>query len=181
MAFVSAIRCGSPQIVVSFSNSFCGAGANLIRGKAPRLRNPGVRGELIPLTEQKAWELKMGASVPGDEFEKYAPKRFREQPRMPTAEPFPVTPAPMVPLSEHVHLERRMPIERDSRPERVPEPPPRSDDRSSSLFVRFSPFLCVSAAGLPARKSIRQRSVPCVEHVRLPPKADMCGATRNVR
>ena len=91
----------------------------------------------------------MGASGPGDEFEKYAPKRFREQPRMPAAEPFPATPAPMVPLSEHVHLERRMPIELDSRPERVPEPPPRSDDRSSSLFVRFSPiFIFAAVLGL---------------------------------
>jgi len=94
------------------------------------------------------WEAKMANSVPDDDVEKYAPRRFREQPRMPAAEPLRVTPAPMAPLSTN-HLERRAPIEPDSRPERVPEPPPRSDDRSSSLLVRFSPvFMMATVLGL---------------------------------
>ena len=99
----------------------------------------------------------MGASIPDEEFEKYAPKRFREQPRMPpaeplreqprmpSAEPLRVTPAPVAPLSTDTYVERRTGIEFDPRPERVPEPPPRSDDRSSSLFVRFAPLFFFAA------------------------------------
>jgi ABC-type branched-subunit amino acid transport system substrate-binding protein len=76
----------------------------------------------------------MGAPVPDDEFDKYAPKRFREQPRMPAAEPLRITPLPT-----DVPRERRMAAEFDPRFEHVPEPPPpRSDDWSSSLFARFA-------------------------------------------
>ena len=84
----------------------------------------------------------MGAPIADDEFGKYAPKRFREQPRMPAAEQLRVTPAPTVPLSTDVHLQQRTTIDFDSWPERVPEPPPpRSERRTSSLFVRFSPVI----------------------------------------
>jgi branched-chain amino acid transport system substrate-binding protein len=76
----------------------------------------------------------MGAPVPDDEFDKYAPKRFREQPRMPAAEPLRVTSLPT-----DVPRERRMAAEFDPRSERVPEPPPpRSDGWSPSLFARFA-------------------------------------------
>ena len=84
----------------------------------------------------------MGAPIADDEFGNYAPKRFREQPRMPAAEQLRVTPAPTAPLSTDVHLERRTTSDFDSWPERVPEPPPpRSERRTSSLFVRFSPVI----------------------------------------
>jgi len=88
----------------------------------------------------------MGAPIADDEFGNYAPKRFREQPRMPAAEQLRVTPAPTVPLSTDVHLERRTTSDFDSWPERVPEPPPpRSVRSTSSLFVRFSPVIIFAA------------------------------------
>src|SRR5262245_18751923 len=113
----------------------------------------------------------MGASIPDDEYEKYAPKRFREQPRMPpaeplreqprmpSAEPLRVTPAPVAPLSTDTYVERRTGIEFDPRSERIPEPPPRSDDRSSSLFVRFAPlffFTAVLGLGIIFYKPVAQ-------------------------
>ena len=70
----------------------------------------------------------MGAPIADDEFGNYAPKRFREQPRMPAAEQLRVTPAPTVPLSTDVHLERRTTSDFNSWPERVPEPPPPRSD-----------------------------------------------------
>ena len=88
----------------------------------------------------------MGAPIADDEFGNYAPKRFREQPRMPAAEQLRVTPAPTVPLSTDVHLERRTTSDFNSWPERVPEPPPpRSVRSTSSLFVRFSPVIIFAA------------------------------------
>lgn len=76
----------------------------------------------------------MGAPIGDDDFNKYAPRRFREQPRMPAAEQLHVPPAPAVPAEVYEH---------------VPEPPPRSDRRSSSLFVRFSPvFITAGVLGL---------------------------------
>ena len=92
----------------------------------------------------------MGAPITDDEFSKYAPKQFREQPRMPAAQQLHVTPT--VRSSADMHQERRSTDEIDSWPERIPEPPPpRSDARTSSLFVRFSPafiFAAVLALGI---------------------------------
>jgi ABC-type branched-subunit amino acid transport system substrate-binding protein len=92
----------------------------------------------------------MGAPITDDEFSKYAPKQFRDQPRMPAAQQLHV--APMVRSSTDMHEERRTTAESDSWPERIPEPPsPRSDARTSSLFVRFSPvfiFAAVLAVGI---------------------------------
>ena len=86
----------------------------------------------------------MGAPITDDEFSKYAPKQFREQPRMPTAQQLHV--APMVHSSTDMHQERRTTDEIDSWPERIPEPPPpRSDARTSSLFARFSPLFIFAA------------------------------------
>jgi ABC-type branched-subunit amino acid transport system substrate-binding protein len=92
----------------------------------------------------------MGAPITDDEFSKYAPKQFRDQPRMPAAQQLHV--APMVRSSTDMHEERRTTAENDSWPKRIPEPPPtRSDASTSSLFVRFSPvfiFAAVLAMGI---------------------------------
>ena len=100
----------------------------------------------------------MGAPISDDEFEKYAPKQFREQPRMPAAQQLHA--APMVRSSTDTHQERRTIDEVDSWPERIPEPPPpRSDARTSSLFVRFSPafiFAAVLALGILFYKPVLQ-------------------------
>src|SRR5262245_66644965 len=91
----------------------------------------------------------MGASIPDDEYEKYAPKRFREQPRMPpaeplreqprmpSAEPLRVTPAPLAPLSTDTYVERRPGMEFVPRSEVIPERPPRPEDRSSRFSFRL--------------------------------------------
>jgi ABC-type branched-subunit amino acid transport system substrate-binding protein len=100
----------------------------------------------------------MGAPITDDEFSKYAPKQFREQPRMPAAQQLHV--APTVRSSADMHQERRSTDEIDSWPERIPEPPPpRSDARTSSLFVRFSPafiFAAVLALGILFYKPVLQ-------------------------
>ena len=100
----------------------------------------------------------MGAPITDDEFSKYAPKQFREQPRMPAAQQLHVTPT--VRSSADMHQERRSTDEIDSWPERIPEPPPpRSDARTSSLFVRFSPafiFAAVLALGILFYKPVLQ-------------------------
>ena len=100
----------------------------------------------------------MGAPVTDDEFSKYAPKQYREQPRMPAAQQLHV--APMVRSSTDMHQERRATDEINSWPERIPEPPPpRSDARTSSLFVRFSPvfiFAAVLALGIIFYKPVLQ-------------------------
>jgi len=100
----------------------------------------------------------MGAPITDDEFSKYAPKQFREQPRMPAAQQLHV--APTVRSSTDMHQERRSTDEIDSWPERIPEPPPpRSDARTSSLFVRFSPafiFAAVLALGILFYKPVLQ-------------------------
>jgi ABC-type branched-subunit amino acid transport system substrate-binding protein len=76
----------------------------------------------------------MGAPIADDDFNKYAPRRFREQPRMPAAEQLRVPPAPTVPAEVY---------------EPVPEPPLRSDYRSPSVFARFSPlFIFAGLLGL---------------------------------
>jgi len=100
----------------------------------------------------------MGAPITDDEFSKYAPKQFREQPRMPAAQQLHV--APTVRSSADMHQERRSTDEIDSWPERIPEPPPpRSDAKTSSLFVRFSPafiFAAVLALGILFYKPVLQ-------------------------
>jgi ABC-type branched-subunit amino acid transport system substrate-binding protein len=100
----------------------------------------------------------MGAPITDDEFSKYAPKQFREQPRMPAAQQLHVTPT--VRSSADMHQERRSTDEIDSWPERIPEPPPpRSDAKTSSLFVRFSPafiFAAVLALGILFYKPVLQ-------------------------
>lgn len=102
----------------------------------------------------------MGAPIADDEFSKYAPKRFREQPPMPSAAQLHVTSAPTVPSSTDVHHERHTSAELDSWPERVPEPPPPwSKARTSSLFARFSPvviFAAVVALGIIFYKPVLQ-------------------------
>jgi ABC-type branched-subunit amino acid transport system substrate-binding protein len=86
----------------------------------------------------------MGAPITDDEFSKYAPKQFREQPRMPAAQQLHV--APTVRSSTDMHQERPTTDEIDSWPERIPEPPPpRSNARTSSLFARFSPLFIFAA------------------------------------
>ena len=100
----------------------------------------------------------MGAPSTDDEFSKYAPKQFREQPHMPAAQQLHV--APMVRSSTDMYQERRTTDEIDPWPERIPEPPPpRSDARTSSLFVRFSPvfiFAAVLALGIIFYKPVLQ-------------------------
>jgi branched-chain amino acid transport system substrate-binding protein len=100
----------------------------------------------------------MGAPISDDEFEKYAPKQFREQPRMPAAQQLHA--APMVRSSTDTHQERRTIDEVDSWPERIPEPPPpRSDPRTSSVFARFSSlfiFAGVLALGIIFFKPVLQ-------------------------
>ena len=100
----------------------------------------------------------MGAPITDDEFSKYAPKQFREQPRMPATQQLHV--APMVRSSTDMHQERRPTDETDPWPDRIPEPPPpRSDARTPSLLVRFSPvfiFAAVFALGILFYKPILQ-------------------------
>jgi len=78
--------------------------------------------------------------------------------RMPAAQQLHVTPT--VRSSADMHQERRSTDEIDSWPERIPEPPPpRSDARTSSLFVRFSPafiFAAVLALGILFYKPVLQ-------------------------
>src|SRR5512139_1134687 len=89
----------------------------------------------------------MSAPISNDDNDsepsKYAPPRFREQLRMPAAQQLHVTPT--VRSSTDLHRERETTPEYDSWPERIPEPPPRSEDRTSSLFVRFSPMIALAA------------------------------------
>ena len=77
------------------------------------------------------------------ELSKYAPKQFREQPRMPPQ--LHVTSAPTVP-SFDVHEERRKRAERASWPEPVPEPPlRRAADSTMALIGRIAVVVTFAA------------------------------------
>src|SRR5262245_36260248 len=86
----------------------------------------------------------MGAPITDDEFSKYAPRQFRDQPRMPAAQQLHV--ASTVSSSTDAHHERPTTDEVNSWPERVPEPPlPRSRTNTSSVFARFSSLFIIAA------------------------------------
>jgi branched-chain amino acid transport system substrate-binding protein len=90
---------------------------------------------------------------------RFAPRRLREQP--PVAERPYIASSPLAPWNQerNVPQERRAMAERDSWPERVPEPPVRFEEGSSSLFVRVSLvviFAAVVAVGVIFAKPIVQ-------------------------
>ena len=86
------------------------------------------------------------------EHSKYAPKRFREQPRMPAATQLYVTSAPTVPSSTDVDQDRRTRSEFASWPERISEPPRRWADEAMTLIGRI--VVVVSFAALVALLTI---------------------------
>src|SRR5262245_61568201 len=70
------------------------------------------------------------------EQSKYAPPRFREQPRMPAARQFYVSSTPTVSSSTDVDPDRRTRSEFESWPERISEPSRRWEDKSMTLMSR---------------------------------------------
>jgi ABC-type branched-subunit amino acid transport system substrate-binding protein len=70
------------------------------------------------------------------EQSKYAPPRFREQPRMPAARQFYVSSTPTVSSSTDVDPDRRTRSEFASWPERISEPSRRWEDKSMTLMSR---------------------------------------------
>ena len=87
------------------------------------------------------------------EHSRYAPKRFREQPRMPAAPQLYVPSAPTVPSSTDVDQDRRTRSEFASWPERISEPSRRwGDDGAMTLMCRI--VAVVSFAALVALLTI---------------------------
>src|SRR5262249_54881030 len=86
------------------------------------------------------------------EQSKYAPPRFREQPRMPAAARFYVPSAPTVPSSTDVDQDRRTRSEFGSWPERISEPSRRWEDGAMTLMGRI--VAVVSFAALVAMATI---------------------------
>ena len=82
------------------------------------------------------------------EHSKYAPKRFREQPRIPAAAKLYVPSAPTVPSSTDVDQDRRTRSEFASWPERISEPSRRGEDGALTLIGRI--VVVVSFAALVA-------------------------------
>src|SRR5262249_19175580 len=70
------------------------------------------------------------------EQSKYAPPRFREQPRMPAARQFYVSSTPTVSSSTDVDPDRQTRSEFASWPERISEPSRRWEDKSMTLMSR---------------------------------------------
>src|SRR5262245_48684346 len=70
------------------------------------------------------------------EQSKYAPPRFREQPRMPAARQFYVSSTPTVSSSTDVDPDRWTRSEFASWPERISEPSRRWEDKSMTLMSR---------------------------------------------
>ena len=86
------------------------------------------------------------------EHSKYAPKRFREQPRMPAAAQLYVKSAPTVPSSTDVDQDRQTRSEFASWPERISEPSRRWADEAMTLIGRI--VVVVSFAALVALLTI---------------------------
>src|SRR5262249_41843672 len=86
------------------------------------------------------------------EQSKYAPPRFRDQPRMPAARQFYVSSTPTVSSSTDVDPDRRTRSDLASGPERISEPPQGWEEKSMPLMSR--PLVVASFAPLVARAII---------------------------
>src|SRR5262249_15145848 len=86
------------------------------------------------------------------EQSKYAPPRFREQPRMPAARQFYVSSTPTVSSSTDVDPDRRTRSEFESWPERISEPSPWGENMSMRLMG--GSLVVASFAALAARAII---------------------------
>lgn len=89
----------------------------------------------------------MSSSVHDDQSSdhfKYAPKNFRERPRLPAEQPY-VSSAPMAPSSFRDDA-RRLKPESVLWPERVPDPPMRIEEPESALITRILLLVAFAAA-----------------------------------